>query len=372
MTLQDGASRAISFNEIAQALRKLDGKQYHDTDVAFVARQLRDERKRKEKLKRKKEPKSHDTKSARGVRTIGESPKVTVNALTQQKLVTGVDAEAIKSRLKQAIARVLEEARSSFEEPGNPLRNETIAKWFENSLPNVPCRENYISMTGSDPFSEQDFDFLLGSAGLQINDISPHTDVLIVGRSGWEKAAINELLDQRLGQKLRVYSQEMFLAFWASSCDPFEDEIVVKNFGVWHPALEFVSSCWYAWPSTVVSLNSEVGLQLDSYEVGILGYMGYRVGKYGLPVDQRLKILADVFKSHLPPLNSSGYMREWGDPSSLERLKKMADSIAAFCRNEQRAGKFEAASQREHDLQWLKDNFYRGRFQFQWPEARVG
>jgi hypothetical protein len=72
-------------------------------------------------------------------------------------------------------------------------------------------------------------------------------------------------------------------------------------------------------------------------------------------------------------MTSTAYMREWGGPRSGERLLKMANSIAAFCRNEKRKScpSEEAVSDWEDDLDWLRRTYYRGRFRFHWPSVSV-
>lgn len=162
------------------------------------------------------------------------------------------------------------------------------------------------------------------------------------------------------------------MAYWVSGRDPFEDENVVRAFGEGHPALEFLSSRWLAWPSTFIALSSDGSLLLDSPEVGILSYMGYRVGARGLAAAERRAVLAEVFDSRLPNINSLEYMQSWGRPKSKERLKKMADSMAAFCQNQKRRGNVLAASHYEEDLRWLHKNYFSGRFKFQWPRIYVG
>jgi len=82
--------------------------------------------------------------------------------------------------------------------------------WFLESFPSAPCRENFISTVGLEPFPEDDFDDLLRSGGLEVFNIHDETDVLIIGREGWDEENLNILLDRREGQQLKVYSQEMF------------------------------------------------------------------------------------------------------------------------------------------------------------------
>ena len=74
----------------------------------------------------------------------------------------------------------------------------------------------------------------------------------------------------------------------------------------------------------------------------------------------------------LPPVVSPAYVAEWGAPESSMRLRKMAESIAAFARNLKRREKPEfekAVSDWESDLRFLHRELYFGKFGFGWPEA---
>lgn len=219
----------------------------------------------------------------------------------------------------------------------NPFNDKTLWRWFFTSLNPAPCSESFLSTVGSFPLLEDDFDSLLREGGLEVNYISGDTDVLIIGEEEWDEEDVNELLDAREGKSLKVYSQEMFLSYWACGRDPFEEKReIVELFGEAHPALEFLSDTGFDWPSTFVNLGSSRELTIELVEKGLLKYMGYTVGESkGLPPNQRRTILETVFKYEVPKFDlSPEYLEQWGEPNSKQRLKKMADSLAAFCRRE--------------------------------------
>jgi hypothetical protein len=85
----------------------------------------------------------------------------------------------------------------------------------------------------------------------------------------------------------------MFVAYWTSGLDPFDDVEVARAFAEDHPALEFISSQWMEWVSRNVGENTGSGeIFIDAPETGVLGYLGYRVGKTkGLAVADRRKFL---------------------------------------------------------------------------------
>jgi hypothetical protein len=130
---------------------------------------------------------------------------------------------------------------------------------------------------------------------------------------------------------------------------------------------------YFPWPSTEAQIG-EKGLD-DSffhYSQGLLGFMGYRVGASGIGAARRQELLHSVYVGRLPSLNSKSYMAEWGLPQTKERLRKIAESIAAFVRNAKRRQRRElsrAISQWEADLEFLKRAYYVGKYDFGWPDT---
>lgn len=140
-------------------------------------------------------------------------------------------------------------------------------------------------------------------------------------------------------------------------------------------ALELAEEQLFAWPSTEVGFRSGASQVSGFRSEGMLSYLEYRVGKEaGLPAAVRQSILARVFEGKLPRVFEPTYMNEWGIPSSATRLRKMAESLAAFARNFKRQDEDrydEAIRQWEQDLEFLHDRYYVGKFGFGWPSTSV-
>ena len=129
------------------------------------------------------------------------------------------------------------------------------------------------------------------------------------------------------------------------------------------------------WPAeaehgALQALNSESFF----HATGMLKFMGYGVGrKAALSADRRRAILAYVFMGRLPPVNDSHYMQEWGRPKSNRRLRKLANSLAAFARNARRKKSSSwnhAIANWEADLAHLKKRYYDRRLRdWKWPET---
>lgn len=106
----------------------------------------------------------------------------------------------------------------------------------------------------------------------------------------------------------------------------------------------------------------------------MLRFLGYHVGHQGVEPEARKQLLSRVFRGDLPPFHSPRYMAEWGKPQSALRLRKIAESIAAFARNNKRRhdpSLDQAIADWEADLEFLYDEFYAGyfHFDFHWPST---
>jgi hypothetical protein len=134
----------------------------------------------------------------------------------------------------------------------------------------------------------------------------------------------------------------------------------------------------FDWPSTEVDESLEPLRYIDTPENGFLKYCKYKVGNSGLLFSERKKCLVRAFGTILPAsyINTlpreikDEYVSEWGSPTTCKRLRKIAESIAAFARNQKRKTNpaKQAVMDWERDLQWLKEQYYDNcKRQFQWP-----
>lgn len=204
--------------------------------------------------------------------------------------------------------------------------------------------------------------------------------IFVVGRYGFESEDLDGLIDDHIGNSLVIYSQEMLLARMVSGKDPFAAGLdVLSAFRVGHPALEYISRGWAGWASQHVearrtaSSNDSVP---HAQSEGILSRLGYRVGDRGEPQSKRQQILREVFECDLWQLCTdldSAYIAGWGAPYSPDRLKKIANSLAAFVANGTRrtAPPIHAISEWKADLEWLKSEYYHGSMSFEWPSTFV-
>lgn len=128
----------------------------------------------------------------------------------------------------------------------------------------------------------------------------------------------------------------------------------------------------FAWPSTEAEpTNNDSPIFIDAPSTGLLSYLGYRVGVNGLNPEERCGLLDTVYTHRLPQLNSVEYMNDWATPRTAQRLRKMADSIAAFARNAKRQQNAyeQAIADWDDDLHYLYTKYYVGQFDFYWPNT---
>lgn len=259
---------------------------------------------------------------------------------------------------------------------GTPFNNPTLRDWF---LPEERCYPVFpmgVVTLGSGPFVEGEFDGFLQSRGIQICFPGEVVDTLVLGRLYWDRGELSDHIEGLRGMTLRVYSQEMFLAYLSSNVDPYANRELLAVYRDGHAALEFLLTWGFDWPTTDVVPGISVGTRSGSEAwpaIGLLKYMGYSVGSDGECVTQRREVLRQVFTQPVPNVENPNYMAEWGTPGSMQRLQKLANAIASFARTQKkkRIPPEEAIRDWEADLAWLKETYYQTGFLFSWPCVQV-
>lgn len=124
-----------------------------------------------------------------------------------------------------------------------------------------------------------------------------------------------------------------------------------------------VLSTYLRWPSTEAPEALRRLLGNFPVATGVLAAHGYHVGQSGITASARRKILDDILCVELQDLRVSAgpeYIDEWGAPHSIPRLMKLANTLAALCRNARRSTRnFDLAiTEWEQDLSHLKRRYY--------------
>lgn len=189
----------------------------------------------------------------------------------------------------------------------------------------------------------------------------------------------------RLLQTIPTLPPERLIVLWSNAVKVLATPSKAAEHERATKVIEAVETAWdaldktkdeeFAWPTTEARASSGTSTVPELRSEGMLSYLEYRVGKTaGLPAVVRHSILARVFEGKLPRVFDAEYMRGWGSPGSAQRLRKMAESLAAFARNAKRSDEDrldEAIRQWEQDLEFLHDRYYVGRFGFGWPTTSI-
>lgn len=231
------------------------------------------------------------------------------------------------------------------------------------------------SVIGHNPFAHETVCDIFTALGLKMVPSGKDTDIAVCGRDGWTAEELDELIESRIERQLRIYSQEMFVAYLLTGSDPLmARESAINEFRTGHRLLEHVSQGWHNWVNCdVLPSWRQIALWPGYDKRSPLHELGYAVGNNGKPTNDRRQILHRAYKERLPDTGDSVYMAKWGEPNSATRLHKIAENIAAYCRNAKRKhGSYEQAIHDwEQDLEWLRRTYYRGVMKFQWPDTVI-
>jgi hypothetical protein len=131
----------------------------------------------------------------------------------------------------------------------------------------------------------------------------------------------------------------------------------------------------FVWPSTEAK-GGKGGLNPEEWiKEGLLHLMGYHVGANSTgPQAWRERLLSEIFACQVPPVFPDEYVSDWAEPTSVGRLQKMAETLAALTRNARRrrdAQMDSAIKDWESDLEFLYYEYYVGKFHFAWPTTKI-
>lgn len=115
------------------------------------------------------------------------------------------------------------------------------------------------------------------------------------------------------------------------------------------------------WPNTDAPLGLDDFFPDGWQATGLLSKYRYTVGKKGLSEEKRQKILSNLVEKKLENSDfTRAYLSSWGKENSLDRLLKIARTIAVLCRNAKGSSNDfkQAIEDWESDLLFLKDKYF--------------
>lgn len=269
---------------------------------------------------------------------------------------------------------------------GKQLAGQALYSAWLNSIKSrrkVVFRRETIVLIGTDPFTARKLKGALATSQCSFKKPgSADAGVIIVGREGWLVDDIEDQIKARVGNTLRIYSQEMAQLAIEHGHDPFDTASValLKKFAAGHPALQYLIEDGFMWPEIDTTRIAERLQNTWNERAGEspLHKMGYQVGKTrGISSKQRREVLKDAFRGKIPFAVSKDYMLQWGIPGSRRRLRRIATHIrwiagGAHGREQQLGHDMGIAlAHWSEDLNWMWLHLYEDWMRFRWPNVTV-
>jgi hypothetical protein len=257
------------------------------------------------------------------------------------------------------------------------IRSFETVKWLVSQFddPRERVVPKQVLLVGDGPWPIDDFTDLLQDLGFEVwqNGCDADIEVVIVGRDNWSETVIDGQIEDRDGESLRVYSQELFVLLLAMQADPLEVTApdALLRFVDSHPVFNYLFNQEFPWPETVFEDGAPAAISegFDGENASSPLYkMGYSVAQQvAISMLKRHEILAETYaEENLPWCISDEYMNDWGEANSRKRLRRIAWHIFTLMR-----GRFKrhgaAVRKWESDLAWLKRTYYKPVHRFSWP-----
>jgi hypothetical protein len=256
------------------------------------------------------------------------------------------------------------------------IRSLETVQWlvsqFEDPFERVVPRQ--VLLIGDGPWPIDNFTELLQKLGFEVwqNGCDADIEVVIVGRENWSESAIDAQIEERDGESLRVYPQELFVMLLAMQTDPLKvaDPEALLRFVDGHPVFEYLFIQEFPWPENIYEVGPPGTIQngFDGADASSPLYkMGYSVAQQAaLSPSQRQYVLEKTFsEEYLPWCISDEYMADWGTKNSRKRLRRIAWHLFLMTKIFKRH--VEAVARWESDLHWLKRTHYKPIQRFRWP-----
>ncbi len=312
------------------------------------------------------------------VTRLHEAGKTRIRNLTAEKdqaLQSQSSAEANAKKISRDLKDALNKLAST---PDGEviIRSFETVQWlvsqFEDPYERVVPKQ--VLLVGDGPWPIDNFTELLQEIGFEVwqNGCDADIEVVIVGRENWSESVIDAQIEERDGESLRVYPQELFVMLLAMQADPLEiaDPESLLKFVDGHPVFEYLFNQEFPWPETAFEDGppATIGEGFDGEDASSPLYkMGYSVAQQvALTPSRRHDLLEETYaEESLPWCISDEYMEDWGEANSRKRLRRIAWHLHLMTKRFKRH--MEAVARWESDLDWLKRTYYKPIHRFRWP-----
>lgn len=312
------------------------------------------------------------------VTRLYEAGKTRIRNLTAEKdqaLQSQSSAEANAKKISRDLKDALNKLAST---PDGEviIRSFETVQWlvsqFEDPYERVVPKQ--VLLVGDGPWPIDNFTELLQEIGFEVwqNGCDADIEVVIVGRENWSESVIDAQIEERDGESLRVYPQELFVMLLAMQADPLQiaDPESLLKFVDGHPVFEYLFNQEFPWPETAFEDGppATIGEGFDGEDASSPLYkMGYSVAQQvALTPSRRHDLLEETYaEESLPWCISDEYMEDWGEANSRKRLRRIAWHLHLMTKRFKRH--MEAVARWESDLDWLKRTYYKPIHRFRWP-----
>jgi hypothetical protein len=312
------------------------------------------------------------------VSKLYEASKTRVRNLTTER-DHAREAHATAESMARKVSRELRDSLSklsSLPDGEVVIRSFETVQWLTSQFddPDEQIVPKQVLLIGEGPWPIDDFTELLRDLGFDVwqDGCNADIEVVIVGRENWSESVINAQIEEREGESLRIYPQELFVLLLAMQADPLiiADTDALLRFVGDHPAFEYLLNQEFPWPESAfedeppATINE--GFKGDDVH-SPLYKMGYSVAQQvALSTSRRHEILEKSYaEKNLPWCISDEYMEDWGEATSRKRLRRIAWHLHLMTKRFRRHT--EAVSRWKADLDWLKQNYYKPIHRFRWP-----
>ena len=312
------------------------------------------------------------------VTRLYEAGKTRIRNLTAEK-DQALQSQSLAEANAKRISRDLKDALNKLASTPDGeviIRSFETVQWlvsqFEDPYERVVPKQ--VLLVGDGPWPIDNFTELLQEIGFEVwqNGCDADIEVVIVGRENWSESVIDAQIEERDGESLRVYPQELFLMLLAMQADPLEiaDPESLLKFVDGHPVFEYLFNQEFPWPETAFEDGppATIGEGFDGEDASSPLYkMGYSVAQQvALTPSRRHDLLEETYaEESLPWCISDEYMEDWGEANSRKRLRRIAWHLHLMTKRFKRH--MEAVARWESDLDWLKRTYYKPIHRFRWP-----
>lgn len=237
-----------------------------------------------------------------------------------------------------------------------------------------------IGIQGDGPWGVIEFEGFLNQKDFSVVNITdPGVRCIVLGSYNVDEEELNQQIATSIeeGFDLRIYSQELFVAWLITGVNPLEEwlekDLLESVRG--HESLQYViDSTQFPWPQLVDHASMKRSYEVKTFEwdgslseESPLRKMGYSVQAGALSIQERRAILRQAYTSSglNKFLYSSHDLERWGQPNTAQRLYAIS-SLITWLANFQGPTKPAAREKWISDLRWLKESFYDSKMKF-WP-----